>query len=131
MSNNIQKWTTKKLENFRIPLAAFSIHPRKDFHPVLEFADEPGTGQALSFSDDGAEIWGHTEEIDGETWFIVSSFGEYGFRGEFSGTAFWEILWPAFERSKGRLKAILIWDNCDIEEIEVIDGNCQFRSIEL
>lgn len=125
MSYNISYWKTKKLENLIIPLKAFYIHERKDWHPnqpkVLS-TDEMGIkvsvdcadGHIVAFLKDGNL---HVKEI------IVY--------GEGSGTFVSWILNPALEQSSGELEAVLIWEGGDsITKFEVKDGVAKQEDIE-
>mgnify|MGYP001583629990 CR=1 FL=1 len=99
MSYNIDRWTTKKLENFIIPLMAlYDESIREGWRP-----DEP----TLRLDGDEIEILidcGEDSYIEGiydaETKTIKVSDIQIHYEG--SGTFFYDVLIPALEKSKGR-----------------------------
>ena len=123
MSYNIDNWKTKKLENLVIPISAFFIHERKDWHPKIETNIE--TNETILKCGCEQEIKGTIR--DGE--FHVSDFEFYG---EGSGTFYDWILEPALEESTGTLKAVLIWEGGDsITRLKVENGNVESSEVEL
>mgnify|MGYP001581279578 CR=1 FL=1 len=72
MSYNIDTWKTKRLENLVIPMGAFFIHERKDWHPKVETDTE--TNETILKCGCGQEITGTI--ID--AYFYVSGFEFYG-----------------------------------------------------
>ena len=123
MSYNIDKWRTKKLENLVIPMGAFFIHERKDWHPKVETDSE--TNETILKCGCEQEIKGAIQEGS----FYVS---EFQFYGDGSGTFYRWILIPALEQSKGILEAVLIWEGGDsISRLTVIDGEITDKEIDL
>lgn len=52
--------------------------------------------------------------------------------GEWSGTFYEEILKPVFEKSVGRLEAVLIWEGGDqIQRVKVVDGVLTEEEVDL
>lgn len=123
MSYNIDRWKTKKLDNLIIPLAAFSKHSRKDWHPRVssdinakEVTLECGCGQ---------EIVGLL--VDGQLHVIKLDMA-----GEGSGTFFNWILEPALKESRGQLEAVLVWEGGDsITKLTVDNGVVEQSDVEL
>lgn len=125
MSSNIDRWTTKTLDNLVIPYEAFFRHARHDWHPEDPRVVDTETGEVVL--DCGCEqgIYG----ILSNGRFKVTKFD---MDGEGSGTFIEWILKPALEESTGRLEAVLIWEGGDvIERLSVQDGVITETPIEL
>jgi hypothetical protein len=125
MSYNIDKWKTKKLENLVIPLSAFYLHPRADWHPKPPEITNPQTNEIEMACGCEQTIKGLL--IDGHI-----HVSELGMSGEGSGTFKNRVLDEALKRSKGKLEASLIWGCGDsITRLIVNDGNLEENEVEL
>jgi hypothetical protein len=121
MSYNIDNWKTKKLEGLVIPLDAFFIHEREDWHPKLIF------GQYGDTLNCGCE-----QEIKGFLKGGNFHVGEFNMSGEGSGTFYNWILEPALTQSTGKLDATLIWEGGDsVTRLTVINGELKSENIDL
>ena len=113
MSHSITHWTTKKMKDLIIPIDAFYISDRENWHPK-EIENGDGTVSLSSCESEG--VTGVKEKGN----LFVHSIDTYG---EGSGTFFNDILIPALQQSTGTLEAVNIWEGCEIERITVRDGS--------
>ena len=121
MSNNIDTWKTKEIKNLQIPLSAFFLHERKDFHPQIQKNENGKT--IVDFGDD---------EIKGVENNGIITVEEISFSGDFSGINYNEILKPALEKSKGILTVVTVWEGGDsIYSLEFKDGEINDVEVEL
>ena len=121
MSYNIDTWKTKELKNLQIPLSAFFLYERKDWHPQINKTENGKT--IVDFGND--------EIIGIETNGIIT-VEKISISGEFSGTIYNEMLKPALEKSKGILTVITIWEGGDsIYRLEVKNGDVKDTEVDL
>jgi len=121
MSYNCDTWKTKKLENFKIPVASLFKHKRNDWHPE-RINNNDGT---VTFTIMESELHGHIEN----DCLVVSSID---CSGEGSGVAMNWILEPAFEDSTGELIASCVWEGGDsITQLIVKNGTIEWKEIEI
>lgn len=145
MSYNIDRWRTKKMENFSVPLAAlvtFTPDQRARGWSADLIAPDGATYDALAAmgmrptkvkdTKDGrvvveimeSAIAGH---LSGD-WLIVE---EINVRGEGSGTTWQDHLIPAFAQSTGCLSALLVWERGDtIEDVKIAGGEVRSKSFD-
>lgn len=125
MSYNIDRWKTKKLENFVIPHAAFFEHRRSDWHPHEPVIINAQTGEVSLACGCEQSIHGFLKDGD----LAVTKFE---MQGEGSGTFYNWILLPALRQSRGTLEATLVWESGDsIGRLQVEDGKITETPIEL
>lgn len=123
MSYNIDTWKTKKIENLVIPLEAFYIHERQDWHPE----------KIINTATNSVELrCGCEQTIRGTLHNDLLTITEFEMSGEGSGTFYDWILEPALKRSTGNLEAVLIWEGGDsITRLIVNNGEVSNEEIEL
>lgn len=107
MPLNIESWETLSCL-LTIPKVSTDID-------AIEYDDE-GTGVSLHFNEN-AETECHGT-IEGDMIVIH----ELSSDGEWSGTNYRERLIPFLEQTQGRLEAVLLWEDTQIEHLLVIDG---------
>lgn len=127
MSNNIESWKTKKLENLAIPLSA--LYGDEDAYwnpdkPEIEGIEDNEIRVSIHVCEDG-DITGRIR-LD-NTIFVDS----IKLRGESSGHMFFYTVEPALHKSTGILEAVLIWESSDITRLIVHDGQVTQENIEL
>jgi len=129
MSYNISTWTTKKLENFTIPLMVlYDKSIREDWRP-----DDP----TLKLEGDEIGIvidCGEDSYIEGIYDAVAKTIKVSDIRVHYegSGTFFYDVLLPALEKSSGRLEAVLVWERGDsISRLKVLDGVVTREQVEL
>ena len=126
MSYNISNWKTKRLENFIIPVSAFYLSERSDFHPEQKY--DENTGEKILRFPLEVQIEGAIDQLDGGS-FKVSKIDFYG---EGSGYFYTFIFEPALLQSTGILEAVLIWEGGDsISRLQVENGTIRREEIEL
>lgn len=121
MSYNIDTFKIKKLENLMIPVDAFYIGERTDWHPQCE------TKQDLSvvFRNMESSISGMI--VDG-----LLHVEEIVCYGEGSGCVMNYMLEPALKESIGVLIASCVWEGGDcINQLIVNDGVVEWEDIEI
>jgi hypothetical protein len=124
MSTNIITWKTKKLENLVIPLSAFFIHPRKDWHPEQPIIRDVTTMEVLLKCGCGQMIKGRL--IEGQL--HVSSFK---MEGEGSGGFKDWILDEALKQSTGELQVAIVWESGEVTNLTVKDGVLEENQVDL
>jgi len=125
MSFNIDRWKTKRIENLKIPIKELTDNQ------YSEYKITPDCHHCTIWSGDGSEIEGSiSHSVDGKDNHIVVE--KIVLQGEFSGTAYHEILLPALKKSTGILEAVTIWEGGElIERLLVEDGKITETEIEL
>lgn len=109
MSYNIDTWTTKKLENLRIPFSALTDEKVVTIQNGVVKAN-------ISLCEDGY-VRG---ELQADGMILVR---EIKLCGLVSGNALHDVLVPALEQSAGELAAILIWEGGDsITRLTAVEG---------
>lgn len=122
MSYNCSIFKTKKLENFKIPVASLYKPELSDWH-LNRTNNDDGT---VTF--DGMEETNLSGVIENKI-FICQSIN---CSGEGSGFYMREILEPAFMDSSGELIASCIWECGDsINQLIVKNGNVKWEDIEI
>ncbi len=120
MSYNIDKFTVKRMVDLKIPVDAFYIHERKDWHPT----DVRGLSGPVEISCGCEQIISGTIE-DG-----ILTVTELDLEGEGSGTFINWIFEPALKQSKGELNAVCIWERGDsINRLLVEDGTVDWLAL--
>lgn len=133
MSYNIDTFKVKKLENLKIPLASFFIHPREDWHPKVTYGRSymsEGREKVLQqeISINVAESCSIKGTLENE----ILSVTEIKWYGECSGTGMDWVLGPALKESTGELIASCVWEGGDsVNRLIVKDGNVTWEDIEL
>jgi hypothetical protein len=126
MSYNISVFKVKKLENLIIPLRAFYISPRKDWHPESRKHKDG----LITLS--GCDGEGVTGVMDGSMGNIVLKVRDVHICGEGSGCFMREIFEPALEKSTGFLTASCIWEEGDsISKLIAENGDIRWENIEI
>lgn len=132
MSYNISSWTTKKLDELKIPLDAFynlssDLVKRgwRTRNPEITSIDNDHIFIKIDFMD--------ASHIEGELLMDKKvAVNKIYFGGEGSGTLFFDILKPALEKSTGTLEAVLVWEGGDcISRLTVVNGVVTDKEIEL
>jgi len=130
MSYNISDWKTKRLENLVIPMKAFYIYDRKDWHPTFEFTIEGNDVEVARLQDFEFVLEGIVKGETEET--AILKVSDIDITGEGSGTFMSWILVPALKQSTGILEAVLIWEGGDsITRLSFNDGEFTEEEIEL
>jgi len=121
MSYNCDRWITKKIKDFKIPIMSLFKHERDDWHPE-RIDNNDGT---VTFEIIETELRGNIEN----GWLVVSSID---CSGEGSGIAMDWILEPAFQNSTGELVASCVWEGGDtINKLTVKDGKVSWVDIDI
>jgi len=125
MSCNIEIWKTKKLDNLKIPIAAFYRHSRKDFHPSQPSIVNAATMEVSIVNCGQGVMRGIL--IDG----ILSVTEFSGITDDGSGI-FYSILRDALLESTGTLELRTVWEGqSDISELICVDGVVTENQIEI
>lgn len=116
MSFNIDNWKVKEMADFRIPMDVLT----KSYEVETDHRKKTTFVEICE-----GEVEG--DVVDG--WFVPRVFKLYG---EASGTAMDDLVDNVFPRSRGTLKAVLVWEGGEmIERISVIDGVVDREEIDL
>lgn len=119
MSYNISTWKTKKLNDFRIPVAEIPMWSRQSegFQRREGLDPQHNLSEGSTLFELGAcyifgtviEGWLHVQKIS--------------LRDDFSGHVMFDMMIPLFAKTTGELTAVLIWESGDSSEvIKVVDG---------
>lgn len=129
MAYEISRWQTKRLENLRIPVKAFSAGERPDWHPDEVQVVDLATMEVTMRCGCEQQIRGFLK--DGKDGLDIEVTG-LDMEGEGSGNFWHYSLEPALKRSTGHLEAVLIWEGGDsVSRFRVDDGVVSNEQIEL
>ena len=123
MGYDITNWKIKKLENLKVPLNAFYVHERKDWHPTeTNGGCVSPSGHMLVELECGCD-----QKIKGAFKNGILEITEIDMLGEGSGTFINWILEPALKNSTGILEVACVWEGGDlINVLRVCDGNVEW-----
>lgn len=122
MSYNISRFHVKRLVNLRIPMSAFYIHERSDWHPSPHLKD---VRECADVTLDCGEV-----EIKGDIHDGFLFVESMELSGEGSGTFMNWIMLPALKESTGELAATCIYEDGD-SIIKLLVENGQVDEIEI
>lgn len=109
MSYNVTGFTIKKLDNFRLPIAAMIEMSEGDVNT--------DAGEILTFDQflvEGMEVIG-VNDVDGDNVRVT----DISYYGEYSGT-YWDEFEELLTQSTGTLKARIVWEGGDSVEVVTI-----------
>lgn len=133
MSYNIDTFKLKKLENLKIPLNSFFVHPRKDWHPGCIYGSAfLSDSREQTLSQDITIALSESCYVKGSLADGVNTVSEINWTDEGSGTGMNWVLEPALKESTGELIASCIWEGGDsINRLVVKNGVVSWEDIEL
>ena len=143
MSYNVDRWSTKRLENLVIPIKLLYGEDSWETRPVFfdkgyynydnfltgyDFTPEDLEKNLIAFdyTHDGSELVGYADED--KNFHVLSAT----FSGMGSGRVLYDIIEPALKESTGTLIASRIWESGDaIDRITCIDGDITTENIDI
>ena len=131
MSYNIDTWQTKKIKDLKIPLNAFKLSNRKDWHPEIKIMEPLILPEGIPVIMRAGEDFGGIKGFMDSDHKILTVTYIY-ITGEGSGGFMHYVMEEALKHSTGELEAVLIWEGGDsITRLIVKDGELTEEDIEL
>lgn len=132
MAHEITYWKTRTLKHFALPLSALYWETGAGIIPAHAPCPRPiieGITRGTFIHIDGKGLCLRGKLRPGLDMMDIS---EITLSGEASRAMLFEVLFPAFEKSDGLLKAILVWDAGEnIERLTVDAGRIDRQGVDL